>query len=227
MEILRLEEENESLRHLLAIAEESPAAHAVTGDMKVEEDDKAGDESPAPSGMGRRKSSLTVEELEAGAEAEREEMERAVEAGMIDESGKSLVSAPDQFDIDDDDDEVTVEHVGSGSGTGLGGGLGPKEKQKINESLLGIRSEVENEAMEHGSAIEDDSEVAETGGSVESSEVSAEARDASAEEDGAEKQVSSNEESSNEESDAGGERDASTTLVEEKPVSDEEEGLAL
>jgi hypothetical protein len=68
MEILRLEEENKSLREILVIADES--AEAVV-DVDVEE---AGEVEPTRP-TDRRKSSMTMEELEADAEKEQEQRE--------------------------------------------------------------------------------------------------------------------------------------------------------
>jgi hypothetical protein len=68
MEILRLEEENKSLREMLVIADES--AEAVV-DVDVEE---AGEVEPTRP-TDRRKSSMTMEELEADAEKEQEQRE--------------------------------------------------------------------------------------------------------------------------------------------------------
>lgn len=230
MEILRLEEENESLRQLLAIAEESPAAQAVQGDMKEEEEEK-GTESPDPSGMVRRKSSLTVEELEAGAEAEEIEKERAVEAGLIDETGKSLVSDHGQFDIDDEEDGGENAHLGPG--TGLGGGRGPSkesQRQNISESLLGIRSEVEQEAMGLGSAIEDDPEVGDAGEGGKSAERGAGVETSQSprvEEAGKPTENMETLEHTEEVQRGGGDEKQSNQGSEQQAGSDEEQGLAL
>jgi len=230
MEILRLEEENESLRQLLAIAEESPAAQAVQGDMKEEEEGK-GTESPDPSGMVRRKSSLTVEELEAGAEAEEIEKERAVEAGLIDETGKSLVSDHGQFDIDDEEDGGENAHLGPG--TGLGGGRGPSkesQRQNISESLLGIRSEVEQEAMGLGSAIEDDPEVGDASEGGQSAERGAGVETSQSSNLGEAGKPTENRETiehTEEVQSGGGDEKESSQGSEQQAGSDEEQGLAL
>ncbi len=64
MEIIRLEDENRALRELLAISEESSLAAPV---VEPEEEPK---HSPIPDYSARRKSSLTIDELEADAERE-------------------------------------------------------------------------------------------------------------------------------------------------------------
>ncbi|WVQ81282.1 hypothetical protein IAT38_003405 [Cryptococcus sp. DSM 104549] len=78
MEILRLEEENRALREMLCIAEETviPAA----GEHDEGEDKEEGDESPSV-GDRSRKSSLTVDELEAGAAQEADEKAKSGEQG--------------------------------------------------------------------------------------------------------------------------------------------------
>lgn len=126
MEIQRLEEENKALRGMLAIAEESPVADVVEEEIQEEK----ASESPVVS----RKSSLTVEELEAGAEQEAaalQERQRAVEAGEIDE--EELRSAQE------------TESDPKSPGTGLGGGGGVREGQQrpiLSESMLGFTAEV-------------------------------------------------------------------------------------
>ena len=226
MEILRLEEENESLRQLLAIAEESPAAQAVEGDLKEEEEDR-GDESPDLGSMTRRKSSLTVEELEAGAEAEREEKERAVEAGLIDKQGRSWMS-DGHFEIDDNDDNDDPGSAHRGPGTGLGGGLGPSreaQRQVLSEGLLGIRSEVEQDGMGTGSAIEDDPEVGESAdGEGASAGAGGNSKSAGAREDEIVEDVQKAETPEDKEAP----QSKVSTELEAKPVmNEEEEGLAL
>lgn len=130
MEILRLEEENDALRELLAIAEESPAAQAVEEEIK----EAVTPPSPTMEGQGRRKSSLTVEELSAGAEMEEAEKERAVEAGLVDKEGNLL-----------------ARNGGEGEGepgTGLGGGNGigqGNQRPVLEDGALGITARVSPE----------------------------------------------------------------------------------
>jgi hypothetical protein len=130
MEILRLEEENASLRQLLAIAEESPAADLVEEELKEEREH----ESPPIEPQGRRKSSLTVEELEAG--AEEEELARA------------------SLDRDMPGVQNVLDHGSHGPGTGLGGGggVGGSEvlRPRLDQGALGFKPEAQE-----GSAIDD------------------------------------------------------------------------
>lgn len=138
MEILRLEEENNALRELLAIAEESPAAIAVEEEVKEEEEDRL--ESPSIEAQGRRRSSLTVEELEAGAELEAAEQERAVEAGLVDKEGNMLAGNEGEEGKKD-------------PGTGLGGGTGVAQGQQrpvLEDGALGITAKAPESALDDG-----------------------------------------------------------------------------
>lgn len=130
MEILRLEEENASLRQLLAIAEESPAADIVEEQLKEEREH----ESPPIEPQGRRKSSLTIEELEAG--AEEEELARA----SLDRNMPGV--------------QEVLDHGLHGPGTGLGGGAGvggtESHRPRMDQGALGFKPEAQE-----GSAIDD------------------------------------------------------------------------
>lgn len=138
MEIERLTEENKFLRDLLSIAEESPAAQIV-GDELREEETKSGQESPVKEET-KRKGSLTIEELEAGAEEEAAEKERLIEEGIIDKDGNSLINP-----------EFSSMHE---PGTGLGGGggvaSGGAQRPVLHDGALGFTAEVPA-----GSAIDD------------------------------------------------------------------------
>jgi hypothetical protein len=91
--------------------------------------------------MGRRKSSLTVEELEAGAEAEAAQKERMAEAGFVDRQGNSLLEK------NNDDQGKKDPGTGLGGGAGLGDGA---QRPSMRDGALGL--------AEHGggSAIDDD-----------------------------------------------------------------------
>ncbi|ODN95820.1 hypothetical protein L198_04438 [Cryptococcus wingfieldii CBS 7118] len=75
MEILRLEDENRQLREMLGIAEESKLPLPL--EQEVVEEGKEGEEE-----AHRRKSSLTVEELEADATMEAERIDAQAEMGL-------------------------------------------------------------------------------------------------------------------------------------------------
>ncbi|ODN74481.1 hypothetical protein L202_06865 [Cryptococcus amylolentus CBS 6039] len=75
MEILRLEDENRQLREMLGIAEESKLPLPL--EQEVVEEGKEGEEEAQ-----RRKSSLTVEELEADAAMEAERIDAQAEMGL-------------------------------------------------------------------------------------------------------------------------------------------------
>ncbi|TYJ57351.1 hypothetical protein B9479_001890 [Cryptococcus floricola] len=75
MEILRLEDENRQLREMLGIAEESKVPLPL--EQEVVEEGKEGEEE-----AHRRKSSLTVEELEADAAMEAERIDAQAEMGL-------------------------------------------------------------------------------------------------------------------------------------------------
>ncbi|WVQ93188.1 hypothetical protein IAU59_000252 [Kwoniella sp. CBS 9459] len=66
MEIMRLEEENNALREMLAIAQENQG-NLTSGEVDVDGDEEKDKAVESPSGERSRKSSLTVAELEADA----------------------------------------------------------------------------------------------------------------------------------------------------------------
>jgi hypothetical protein len=114
MEILRLEEENKALRELLAIAEETN--NAVIPDEGVKDEDE---EIVEGFGAVSRKNSLTIEELEAGAEAEEMDRERM---GTTGEAG--LVKRKEGEEV-----QSNGVHVEAG---------GPKENAAMKENVLGF-----------------------------------------------------------------------------------------
>lgn len=139
MEILRLEEENKSLREMLAIAEESPAVQAIVEEVK----DVSGPSTPDGLPGERRKSSLTIEELEAGAELEEQARER----------GEGQTG----YQEDEIERGMTFNLAGMHPrqpGTGLGGGMGPQEGQQrpnLPESVLGFSAQgAPEEAIDDG-----------------------------------------------------------------------------
>ena len=127
MEILRLEDENRALRDILAIAEESAAAQAVVEDLKE------GDQYANPDEMARRKSSLTVEELEAGAEQE-EQAKQATESGSVD---KDELEHAQQTAIA----EGMSPPQSGGGGLGLGDGAGQEQQRALGQSILGFTTD--------------------------------------------------------------------------------------
>jgi hypothetical protein len=116
MEIMRLEEENKALREMLAIAEELHSTGIVEEEKKVE-----GEEEVGLVGTMSRKGSLTVEELQASAEAEEEErkMMEKMQPAMVD------------IGLEDDEKEK-----------GAVDGEGVKGKVETRESVLGFSTEV-------------------------------------------------------------------------------------
>ena len=127
MEILRLEEENKQLRELLAIAEESPIAQQVGDELKEEQSSSQHTSPP-----GSRKNSLTVEELEAGAEKEAEHRQQALDAGLVDNYGEPL----------DMDSIPTTPGTGLGGGGGLSAGT---QRPMLGEGGLGYVDEISPE----------------------------------------------------------------------------------
>ena len=133
MEILRLEEENKALREMLAIAEEATTKE-VAEEMELPAE--KGPESP----LAPRKSSLTVEQLEAGAEqeeAETEERKRVIEAGEIDE--EALLKAQATSIVPGEGEQSPPGK--SPPGTGLGGGAGvtsAQQRPQLTQSVLGF-----------------------------------------------------------------------------------------
>lgn len=126
MEILRLEEENKSLREMLGISEELPP---------LQEEPEEPPQSPVPDET-RRKSSLTVEELEAGAEKEAEMKLRAETVGIAEAEG-------------------LVDGVAPGSGPVTQAQAdSPLQRPVFNESVLGFQAQMTSPEE----AIEDDEE---------------------------------------------------------------------
>ncbi|WWD21235.1 hypothetical protein CI109_105719 [Kwoniella shandongensis] len=135
MEILRLEEENKSLRELLKIAEEANLPASSTDDNSGEGGVRSN--SDVSEDLPRsRKSSLTIEELEQGAalEADRKEAEAAMDA----------------FD-DEHNDEIRPGGDGGGREENHHGedGQGGEEYQQdkpqrpiLNESVLGFQADM-------------------------------------------------------------------------------------
>lgn len=119
MEILRLEEENRSLREMLAIAEESAQPNG-NGRVSPEEPEHE----PEPVNVVR-KSSLTVEELELGAEQEAAEKEAR---------------------------DNQPPGTGLGGGAGVQNGTGSSGRHVLYEGSLGFRPELvpPEEAIEDG-----------------------------------------------------------------------------
>ncbi|GFZ47096.1 hypothetical protein JCM24511_04838 [Saitozyma sp. JCM 24511] len=126
MEILRLEEENKSLREMLGISEELPP---------LQEEPEEPPQSPVPDET-RRKSSLTVEELEAGAEKEAEMKLRAETGGIAEAEGLVDGVAPGSA-------PVTQAQADS-----------PLQRPVFNESVLGFQAQMTSPEE----AIEDDEE---------------------------------------------------------------------
>jgi hypothetical protein len=124
MEILRLEEENKSLREMLGISEELPP---------LQEEPEEPPQSPVPD-EARRKSSLTVEELEAGAEKEAEMKLRAETVGIAEAEGLVDGVAPGSAPVTEADS--------------------PLQRPVFNESVLGFQAQMTSPEE----AIEDDEE---------------------------------------------------------------------
>ncbi|WVW79406.1 hypothetical protein I302_101375 [Kwoniella bestiolae CBS 10118] len=120
MEILRLEEENKSLRELLNISQDLKIP-SVSAEEVIEEEEKEGVKSPE--GERSRKSSLTIEELEAGA---------ALEADQLAESNKIRDSTQQHQQEHDEMEKNHQEHVESDQP--------PTTPQEIRESVLGFET---------------------------------------------------------------------------------------
>ena len=149
MEIQRLEEENKALREMLAIAEESVVAEVIEEEIQEEE-------KPPESPVVSRKGSLTVEELEAGAEQEAaaiQEHKRAVEAGEIDEDDLRQAQGTDIGAHD-----LRTPGTGLGGGGGVGDGL---QRPILNESVLGFTAVVPppEEAIDDRPEVEGEAEL--------------------------------------------------------------------
>jgi hypothetical protein len=112
MEILRLEGENRALRELLTISVELPPV----------EEEAEPEQPPSPADLGRRKSSLTVEELEAGAEKEAAAKERADIEGIL--------------------EGENIEHAEGVVRAGPGLGSGVAQRPIFNESVLGFHGDM-------------------------------------------------------------------------------------
>lgn len=126
MEILRLEDENRALREMLAIAED--AANGINGTSAMGEEDEVDKvEDEVFSGSRIRKASLTVEELEAGAEQEAAEKEARAR-------------------------EPPGTGLGGGGGVQEGTIKGGKERPVVYEGMLGFRPEMAppEEAIDDG-----------------------------------------------------------------------------
>ena len=139
MEILRLEEENASLREMLSIANEIPVEDVDIPDPIIDPEDK----SPI---MGSRKGSIAVEELEADAAREADEAARtqmlSSELG-IDSRSISSVTAGEQVEmLTDTPAEVTDEVRDTGVVTsGLDGGTIKGVRPVVSGSVLGFQAE--------------------------------------------------------------------------------------
>ncbi|WRT69111.1 uncharacterized protein IL334_006095 [Kwoniella shivajii] len=121
MEILRLEEENKSLREMLIIAEESKIPLSSS---ELLEEDEVEEKITSPNGERSRKSSLTIEELEAGA---------AMEADQLAESNRLRDNGHSTSRHFDDDQKMHDEHV-------EGGHEVPASAQEFRESVLGFET---------------------------------------------------------------------------------------
>ncbi|KAK8844106.1 hypothetical protein IAR55_006900 [Kwoniella newhampshirensis] len=120
MEILRLEEENTSLREMLRIAEEAN----IPALPNIDKDDEGGvrSSSDVSEKERSRKSSLTIDELEQGAamEADRKEAERAMDAFDNDHE-----EVHDVHEQEDDDEEE-----------------GKPRRPIMNENILGFQADM-------------------------------------------------------------------------------------
>jgi hypothetical protein len=140
MEILRLEEENASLREMLSIANEIPVEDIDIPDPIIDSEDK----SPI---MGSRKGSIAVEDLEADAAREADEAARrkmlSSELGIDSRSVASVGGPGEQVEMLTDPPTDTPEEVrdmgvvaaGSEGGTLKGG------RPSLSGSMLGFQSE--------------------------------------------------------------------------------------
>ena len=122
MEILRLEEENKALREVLGMAEES--ADPMDQDENLAEEDAKSTSRPEVP----RQASLTVEELEAGAEREAVETEQKKRAW--------------EDELERLNHRKQENHT-PGTGLGGGGGVGDaQQKLVLSQSALGFTAEV-------------------------------------------------------------------------------------
>jgi hypothetical protein len=140
MEILRLEEENASLREMLSIANELPVMDIDIPDPIVDPEDYSPE-------MGSRKGSISVEELEADAAREADEAARTkmlssklgIDARSIPSVGgpgeqvEMLTDAP--AEVKEEVRDTGMVAVGGDSGTVKGG------RPALSGSVLGFQSE--------------------------------------------------------------------------------------
>lgn len=139
MEILRLEEENASLREMLSIANEIPVEDIDIPDPIIDPEDK----SPV---MGSRKGSIAVEELEADAAREADEAARKKMLSSqlgIDPRSLPSVGAGEEVEMLTDppaDTPVEVQDTGVAA-TGGDRGTIKGARPSLSGSMLGFQSE--------------------------------------------------------------------------------------
>lgn len=141
MEILRLEEENASLREMLSIANEIPVEDIDIPDPIVDPEDK----SPV---LGSRKGSIAVEELEADAAREADEVARTKMLSSqlgLDSRSLTEVGAPgERLEMLKDaiaDDETEEDRATGVSTAGGDGGTVKAGRPVISGSMLGFQTE--------------------------------------------------------------------------------------
>ncbi|WWC98023.1 hypothetical protein V866_004912 [Kwoniella sp. B9012] len=126
MEILRLEEENKALRDLLNISQDLKLP--ALGDQDIIEEGKEDEGVKSPEGERSRKSSLTIEELEAGAAMEADQL---AESNKIRDSNTLHQQQHEGLEKDHD------EHIESDQQQQQ---LVPTSPQEIRESVLGFET---------------------------------------------------------------------------------------
>jgi hypothetical protein len=143
MEIMRLEEENASLREMLSIANEIPVEDVDIPEPVVDPD--------AKSPMASRKGSIAVEELEADAAREADEEARvkmlSSELGI---DSRSINSVTEQVEMLTDtpgeteqgrDTSATSTSGSSGASSGGTSGLSTGGRPILSGSMLGFQAE--------------------------------------------------------------------------------------